>query len=125
MFHEVRQPVQVFSLNLYSLQRHFKDLQVDDSSIHRIMDQLMLDMVQATKCMSTILNDVIDMEKVQEGKFTLDMRPFAFSRLLESSFRQHQTAMAENGIEFLLDMDPRLRRRVVKGDFERLTQVMI
>lgn len=117
--------MQVFSLNLYSLQRHFKDLQVDDSSIHRSMDQLMLDMVQATKSMSTILNDVIDMEKVQEGKFTLDMRPFALSRLLESSFRQHQTAMAENGIEFLLDMDPRLRRRVVKGDFERLTQVMI
>ena len=73
--------------------------------------------------MSTILNDVIDMEKVQEGKFTLSMRPFGLARLLESSFRQHQTAMAESGIEFLLDIDPRLLKKVVQGDFQRLTQV--
>ena len=73
--------------------------------------------------MSTILNDVIDMEKVQEGMFTLSMRPFGLVRLLESSFRQHQTAMAESGIEFLLDIDPRLLNKVVQGDFQRLIQV--
>jgi hypothetical protein len=34
-----------------------------------------------------------------------------------------QTPMAESKIEFLLDIDPRLLRRVVHGDFQRLSQV--
>ena len=34
VFHEVRQPVQVFSLNLYSLQRHLSDVQMADQDNH-------------------------------------------------------------------------------------------
>ena len=49
VFHEVRQPVQVFSLNLYSLQRHLSDVQIADPAIMQAMDQLMVDMVQACK----------------------------------------------------------------------------
>ena len=34
VFHEVRQPVQVLSLNLYSLQRHLSDVQMADQDNH-------------------------------------------------------------------------------------------
>ena len=47
IFHEVRQPVQVFSLNLYSLQRHLTGIKIDDPTMLQSMDQLMVDMEQA------------------------------------------------------------------------------
>jgi signal transduction histidine kinase len=76
VFHEVRVPLNSISLGLQLL---------DDSSWLHIEDKETITMMtDATKFMAETLNDVLSLQKIEEGKLHLEMKAFSPDRLVTS-----------------------------------------
>ena len=70
-----------------------------------------------------LLDDVLDLSKIEAGRLTLDPQPFALDEILEKIADLYGDAAAEKGIEFVIDVAPAVPVRLV-GDELRLTQVI-
>ena len=125
IFHEVRQPLQVFSINLKTLKRSIISLaKATPHPEFGEIEHLVADMGDSCNSMATILNDVIDMQKAEEGKFTILPKPFLVSRLLQNAFRQNAATIRSAGIDFSFYIHESLIGQVVYGDYQRLLQVL-
>ena len=71
-----------------------------------------------------LLNDILDLSKVEAGKLELEHRPFAFDQLLRDLSIILSTAAQEKDIEILFGIDPAVPSHLV-GDALRLMQVLI
>ena len=81
-------------------------------------------MTESCDGMETILNDVIDMQKAEDGKFVMLKEPFCLSNLLERIFRQNAPVISNRRTSFALKIDPGLVDEVFIGDRQRLGQVL-
>lgn len=70
-----------------------------------------------------ILNDILDLSKVEAGRIDLVMQPFRPIEPLERAARIHRLRAAENGVALHLDADPRLNEPRL-GDTQRVMQIL-
>ncbi len=70
-----------------------------------------------------IINDLLDISRIEAGKLQLEQRPFAPGPLLESTLAQFGKQAMEKGLGLELELDPALPSQV-GGDPERLGQVL-
>ena len=70
-----------------------------------------------------ILNDVLDISKIEAGQFELERIPFDLHRIVNSVVAMLVHRASENGVEILCRVDPGVPRHVV-GDPHRLRQIL-
>ncbi|MBZ2167763.1 response regulator [Marinobacter sp. F4216] len=70
-----------------------------------------------------LLNDILDISKVEAGKLNLENIPFNPRKLIEESASLHAQQAHEKGIELVCDIDPTLPYSLI-GDPTRIRQVL-
>jgi two-component system, sensor histidine kinase and response regulator len=78
----------------------------------------------AARSLLGLLNDVLDFSKVEAGKMTLDVQPFALDRMLRDLSVIFSASVGSKPVEVLFDIDPHLPRELL-GDSLRLQQILV
>ncbi|MFO0576240.1 MAG: ATP-binding protein [Polyangia bacterium] len=81
-------------------------------------------MRDSARALLTLLNDILDLTKIDAQKLTLATAPFDLRRLLSSIFELLQPVAKEQSVDFLLDLQPEVPEWVI-GDEARLRQVLV
>ena len=71
-----------------------------------------------------LLNDILDLSKIEAGKLTVDAMPFDLSRLMDSTLKPFKRQAELKGLEFIRQLQPDTPTHVV-GDAIRLRQILI
>ena len=79
---------------------------------------------QSADNLLVIINDILDLSKIESGKIVLEETDFSIKELLESMRDMLMLKAEEKGIELKIDIDKELPRRL-NGDPTRLNQILI
>jgi two-component system sensor histidine kinase/response regulator len=71
----------------------------------------------------TILNDILDLSKIEAGKLRFEAIPFDLASLVFEVVELHRPKLVGRGVDLLVDVDPDFPWRLV-GDPSRLRQVL-
>jgi signal transduction histidine kinase len=72
--------------------------------------------------LTRLLNDVLDLAKIESGDMSLNLEPVDIEELIFDSARAHRTLIEQQGLTFEVDVEPDLP--FVRGDYDRLRQVL-
>ena len=72
----------------------------------------------------TIVNDILDISKIEAGKMELEIAPFELDRLVDSIASLMQSRAKEKNLGIAVQFAPGLPR-AVKGDASRLRQILL
>ena len=78
----------------------------------------------ASKNLLSIVNDILDISKMEAGMLQLEAVPFSLTALVESIGTMLQPLVAEKNLKLRMNTDPALPP-VVLGDPTRLTQILL
>jgi signal transduction histidine kinase/CheY-like chemotaxis protein len=70
-----------------------------------------------------VINDILDMSKIETGKFELFFDEFSLPELINHSVRLFSFKISEKKQTFILDLDEKLPHRII-SDEQRITQVL-
>jgi signal transduction histidine kinase len=71
-----------------------------------------------------LVNDILDMSKIESGKFNIDKAPFDLTALLEDVRHIFASRTADAGLEFVVNQKNEERYQLV-GDGQRIGQILI
>jgi len=115
MSHEIRTPINgVLGMAHLALQANPDARQRDYLTKIRFAGQNLL----------AIVNDILDISKVEAGMLELEETDFSLSTVLAGVFDQMAPAAAAKGLKLLLQVDPALSR-TLRGDPLRIGQVLL
>lgn len=77
----------------------------------------------SAKSLLHVLNDILDLSKLEAGKLSINQESFDVERLFNNTVKLFDSAFYKKGVELLVWVDPRIPRRL-KGDPHRLNQVL-
>lgn len=115
MSHEIRTPMNAI-IGMTAIAQKSQE----PEKVHSCLDQI----DKASKQLLCIINDVLDMSKIESNKFELDCTEFDFIRMLKSVVDLMQVKMDEKHQNFQLNLQTPLHHFVI-GDELRFSQVMI
>jgi signal transduction histidine kinase/ActR/RegA family two-component response regulator len=78
---------------------------------------------RAGNTLALLINDLLDMSKIEAGRLELDPQPFALEALLDEQFAMLEIRAQEKGVRLVRHVDLDVPAYVV-GDRERLAQVL-
>lgn len=113
MSHELRTPLNA----ILGFSRLLEVSAVDDDSRRQARH-----IRETGETLTRVLNDVLDLGKIEAGKYPLDPQPFHMDEVLGSCADIFQTVAAERGLRFEVSPTPALPQLV--GDPVRLRQVL-
>ncbi len=70
-----------------------------------------------------LLNDILDLSKIEAGKMTLERIPVDIRALLEDCIKSHQPRAAQSGVELRCEVNPDVPSQIV-GDPLRIRQIL-
>ncbi len=112
--HEVRTPLNGI-LGLLQL--------IDASALRSPHDDYLHEVRKSARSLLAIVNDLLDLSKVEAGEMRLELVPFDIASVTEDIAVNYASAAHAKGIELLTEIDPRVPAEVV-GDPLRLRQVI-
>ena len=74
--------------------------------------------------LQSIVNDVLDFNKIEAGKVIFEHSKFSIVDLLQNICGSQQVKAEGKGLTFTLKIDPTLNNKVLVGDATRLTQIL-
>ena len=78
----------------------------------------------AAMSLTAILNDILDLSRMEAGKLNIESVPFALPDMLHDCLRIFDRTVREKGLDLRMDIEPGCPERVL-GDPVRLRQVLI
>lgn len=116
MSHEIRTPMNsVFG---------FLDLLLDDASLTETQQNYVRTSRHSAWMLLELINDILDVSKLESGKLALEVRPFNMRRIMEETLRTMETAARGKGLKLTLGIDGLLSSNFM-GDPFRLRQIII
>lgn len=112
--HEIRTPLN----GILGMASELSETRLSEDQVHclRVIEQ------SGSVLLSTI-NDVLDLSKIEAGKFEIEMRPFILRDILEAACGLYSGSAREKGLKLTCEVKENLPR-VVMGDERRLRQVL-
>ncbi len=83
-----------------------------------------LNIVNSGKGLLTIINDILDLSKIESGKFSIVDEPYELESMLYDLTIITAVRIGEKPVEFFIEIDPELPRTFV-GDMGRVKQVLL
>lgn len=115
MSHEIRTPLNgIIGLNDL-MARHVDDADAMEGYIRK--------MRKSAEYLLSIVNDILDVTKLQAGKVELHMAPFNLNEMVSNVCDMHRDAIAQRGVAFKVITDGILYPNLL-GDEVRLSQVL-
>ena len=116
MSHEIRTPMNAILGYAQLLQR---DRSLDSAQRHRI------DIIHSSgNHLLTLINDILEMSKIEAGRATLTVEPFDLHALLRDVHWMFRELTAKKGLGLSFELDPDLSRTLA-GDAGKVRQVLI
>lgn len=72
----------------------------------------------------TLINDILDINKLESGKFELESAPFDLERLLKGISGGMKFKADEKSLKLIVDIDDQIKGKMFLGDAARLSQVI-
>jgi PAS domain S-box-containing protein len=72
----------------------------------------------------TVINDILDISKIEAGKLELKSRPFQLRQCLEEAIHITAANATKKNLELIIDVDD-LVPELVLGDFDHLRQILV
>jgi signal transduction histidine kinase len=117
MSHELRTPLNaVIGFSEVLLQRMFGDLNTKQ-------DEYLKDIYASGQHLLSLINDILDLSKIEAGRMELVPAPFHLPSALENAVILVRERASRHGIALQLDVDPRLGD--VVGDERKVKQVLL
>jgi signal transduction histidine kinase len=117
MSHELRTPLNaVIGFSEVLLQRMFGEL-------NSKQDEYLKDIYASGQHLLSLINDILDLSKIEAGRMELVPAPFHLPTALENAVTLVRERAARHGIALELDLDPRLGELV--GDERKVKQVLL
>lgn len=76
------------------------------------------------KHLLSLINDILDLAKVEAGKMTLEANSFTLKPLLESSMAMLKEKAIKHGLAMELDLAPSLTEDTIEADKRKLKQIL-
>ena len=115
MSHEIRTPLNAI-LGMTAIAQKTEDPEHIKYSLQKIEI--------ASKQLLNLINDVLDMSKIETGKLEMLLQPFDFTKMLNKVIEIQQVGMQEKQHTFLLECKKSFNRHMVADEL-RLSQVLI
>ena len=117
MSHELRTPLNaVIGFSEVLLQRMF-------GALNDKQDEYLKDIYASGQHLLSLINDILDLSKIEAGRMELAPAPFHLPTALENAVTLVRERAARHGIALHLDLDPRLDQLV--GDERKVKQVVL
>lgn len=78
----------------------------------------------SSEALLRILNDILDLSKIESGKFTIKNSPFSIKKCIDNIYKLFEGSAKKLKLKLLVDMDDKIPD-LISGDSERLKQVLI
>jgi signal transduction histidine kinase/CheY-like chemotaxis protein len=114
MSHEMRTPMNAI-IGMSAIARSSDDPRRVKDSLEKIE--------LASEHLLGVINDILDMSKIEAGKMTLDESDFDFYTMLERTVQVNNFRIEENLQRFIIRVDKKIPR-YLKGDSQRYAQVI-
>jgi signal transduction histidine kinase len=116
MSHELRTPLNaIIGFSQVLRQRLF-------GPINEKQEEYLDDILSSGNHLLSLINDVLDLSKVEAGQVALEVAPFSLREALESGVVMVREPATEHGVRLSLDLAPGVD--LVEGDERRLRQVI-
>jgi signal transduction histidine kinase/DNA-binding response OmpR family regulator len=114
MSHEIRTPMNAI-IGMTAIGKVAKHIERKDYALGKIED--------ASSHLLGVINDILDMSKIEAGKFDLSMHDFEFEKMLQKVSNVINFRVEEKGQFFSVYIDKHIPA-VLHGDSQRLAQVI-
>ena len=115
IFHEVRNPLNSLSIGIEVLSGS-RNLDTSDKESISMMRN-------ASQFMSDTLNDVLSMQKIEEGKLQLEMAPFSICDAIAKVLGTFRAASQEKNVTVYKNISPKVPHKVI-GDRYRIEHLI-
>jgi len=115
MSHEMRTPLNTI-MGMANIGKNAPDSMRKDYTLVKIEE--------ASNHLLGVINDVLDMSKIEADKFELNMVDFYFEQMIKKASNSIYIRTVQKQLKFIVDIDGKIPRALV-GDDQRLTQVVI
>ena len=117
MSHEIRTPLNAIIGMSHIAQSSLDNREKAAASLHKVQ--------MASKHLLDLLNNILDMSKIESGKFSLASEPFSLQTALDEVEGIFTQRCEEKSIALITDLDTASLPAAVTGDALRLKQVLI
>lgn len=115
MSHDIRTPMNAILGMTEMSEGHFDDKETMETNIHVIRD--------SSKQLMSIINDVLDMAKIESGTIFFAEKPYNLRDALSAIMAPHQALAIKNNQNFIIDMGE-IQSPYVIGDKAKLGRVL-
>ena len=116
MSHEIRTPMNAIL--------GFLDLVLEDPSLTELQRKHLTTAQISANGLLGLINDILDISKLESGKLTIEQRPFSLLRLMQEIHKTMDIKGREKGFNLQLDIHPSVSGSFV-GDPLRLRQIIV
>ncbi|PTY38822.1 hypothetical protein BGP77_10205 [Saccharospirillum sp. MSK14-1] len=97
---------------------------MQDSELNPTQHDYLATILNSAQALTTILNDILDLSKIEAGKLELEIIDFDLPDLVDETLALFIKPAEDKGIALTVSLDPDLPRRV-NGDPNRLRQLLL